>query len=374
LERLLSVSFFDEDDEPTRRAPRPRRAAPAGGPGPDPQTLWVRRGVALGGGLLVLILLVVLVHGCQVSARKNALRTWNRQASALVQQSDGDVGKQFFDTMKQGASQSPEDLQTQISQLRLQAETQLTEAKKLDTPGQLAGAQQSLLIALELRRDGLDYIAQHVATALGNQGDVADQAIQDIAGQMQGFLASDVLIMSRVTPLVRDALKANDVVADPVVTHRFLPGFSWLQPAYVADQLGTRLQVAKRSPNQPIAPGLHGMSLTSTAVGGVTLQPDPAANKVPIGGDLTFKVTFLNAGENDEVDIEADVTLQGSGKAIKAKQTVDALAHGQSTTVDLKLPKKPTAGEVYTVTTEIKPVPGEKKLDNNKQTYNVLFQ
>jgi hypothetical protein len=368
------VSFFDEDDEPTRRAPRPRRAAPAGGMNVDPQTLWVRRGVALGAGLLVLILLIVAVHSCQVSSRKNGLRTWNRQAGALVGQSDSDVGGQFFDTMKQGASQSPEDLQTQISSLRVQAETQLQEAKKLDTPDQLSAAQQSLLIAFELRRDGLDYIAQHISEALGNQGDVADQAIQNIAGQMQGFLASDVLIEARVTPVVRQVLKDNDVVADPVATKRFLPGFSWLQPAYVADQLGTRLQVAKRNPNAPIAPGLHGSSLDSVAVAGVTLQPDPAANKVPIGGDLTFKVSFTNGGENDEVNIETDVTLQGSGKPIKAKKTVDALAHGQSTTADLVLPKKPAAGEVYTVTVEVKPVPGEKKLDNNKQTYNVLFQ
>ena len=370
------MSFFEEDDEPTRtrRAPRPRRAAPAGGLGVDPQTLWIRRGVAAGAGLLIFILLIVAVHSCQVSSRKNGLRTWNREAGTLIEQSDSDVGRQFFDTMKQGASQSPEDLQSQISSLRVQAETQLQRARKLDTPSQLTAAQQSLLIALELRRDGLDYVAQHISTALGNEGGVADQAIQDISGQMQGFLASDVLIMARVTPLVRQTLKDNDVVADPVTTKRFLPGFSWLQPAYVADQLGTRLQVAKRSPNAPVAPGLHGTSLTSTAIGAVTLQPDPAANKVPLAGDLTFKVTFLNAGENDEVDIEADVTLQGSGKPIKAKKTVDALAHGQSTSVELTLPKKPTAGEVYTVTTEIKPVPGEKKLDNNKSTYNVLFQ
>ena len=37
------------------------------------------------------------------------------------------------------------------------------------------------------------------------------------------------------------------------------------------------------------------------------------------------------------------------------------------------LPKKPTPGEVYTATVEVKPVPGEKKTDNNKQTYNVYF-
>src|SRR4051812_32425837 len=117
----LPLSFFDEDDEPTvtrtRRAPRPRRAsAPAGdSAGVDQQTLLVRRGIALGGGLLVLTLLVLLVRACGDSARKNGLRDWNGEARALIRQSDNDVGRQFFDTLAKGAGQSPEDLQTQVS-------------------------------------------------------------------------------------------------------------------------------------------------------------------------------------------------------------------------------------------------------------------
>jgi hypothetical protein len=367
------LSFFDEDDEPTRRAPRPRRAAPAGGLDVDQQTLWVRRGVALGLGLLVLFLLVVAVNACQDSRRKSALRTYNREASSLVQQSDTEVGGQFFQTMGQAASESPEDLQTQISSLRVQSETLLKQAEKLDTPGDVRVAQQSLLIAFELRRDGLDFIAKQVSTALGNEGDVADTAIEQIAGQMQAFLSSDVLIEERVTPVVQDALKKAGVVATPVKTQRFLPGFSWLDPSYVADQLGTRLTGGtKRNPNSPPAPGLHGTGLVAVSVGGVTLQPGQP-NRVPVGGDLTFKVKFANQGENDEFDVVVQVTLQGQGKAIKARKTVDTIAKGATAEANLALPKKPTAGEVYTVTVEVKPVPAEKKTDNNKQTYNVLF-
>jgi len=95
---------------------------------------------------------------------------------------------------------------------------------------------------------------------------------------------------------------------------------------------------------------------------------------VPIAGDLTFKVVFADQGASDLFDVEADVTLQGPGKASKTKKTVDMVARAATATVNLALPKKPTAGEVYTVTVAIKAVPGEKKTDNNTQTYNVLFQ
>jgi hypothetical protein len=371
------VSFFDEDDEPTRRAPRPRRTAPAGGDRLDPQTLWTRRAVAIGVGVLLIIFLAVVINACQDSRRKNSLRNYNREAQRIITQSDDEVGAPFFETLGQGASQSPEDLQTQISSLRATADTNLKQARNLSTPGDLVGAQQSLLIAMELRRDGLQYISERVATALGNEGDVANQAIEGITGQMQAFLASDVLVRTRVTPLIRDVLKQNDVVAQPTATKGFLPGFSWLQPAYVADQLGTRLTNSSGGTrtNGKVAPGLHGDGLVSTKVNNVTLQPDPAANKVPVAGDLTFVVEFANQGENTEFDVPVQVTLQGgTGKDITGKKTVDTIANGESATVNVPLSRKPTAGEVYTVNVEVKPVPGEKKTDNNKSTYNVLFQ
>jgi hypothetical protein len=333
--------------------------------------------VAGGVAILLFVFLAVVINACQDSRRKNALRSYNTDVRRIVTDSDDQVGAPFFEALAQGASQSPEDLQTTISSLRAAADTNLKQARKLSTPGDLTGAQESLLIAMELRRDGLQYIAERVATALGNEGDVADQAIEGITGQMQAFLASDVLLRTRVTPLIRDTLKANDVVADPAGTQGFLPGFSWLQPAYVADQLGTRItgNAGGNRGNGKVAPGLHGDGLVSTKVNNVTLQPDPAANKVPIAGDLTFVIEFANQGENTEFDVPVQVTLQGgTGKDITGKKTVDTIANGESATVNVPLSRKPTAGEVYTVNVEVKPVPGEKKTDNNKSTYNVLFE
>jgi hypothetical protein len=334
--------------------------------------------VAVGAAILIFILLALVVNACQDSRHKNALRDFNREAGSLVQQSDDEVGRQFFDTMRQGANQSPEDLQTQISSLRAQAETQLKQAKAISVPGDVAPAAQSLLIALELRQDGLDYIAQRVSTALGNEGDVADQALEGIAGQMQAFLASDVLLRTRVTPVIRQAFKSSDVAADPLTTKGFLPGYDWLDPAFVADQLGTRVSGTGggkgKGSSKEVAPGLHGNGLLSTTVNGVTLQPDPAPNKVSASGDLTFQVKFANQGENNEFDVPVQVTLEGSGKPITGKKTVDTIAAGEEAIVNVPLPTKPAAGEVYTVNVEVKPVPGETKIDNNKSTYNVLFQ
>lgn len=373
------MSFFDEDDEPTRQAPRPRRTAPAGGARLDQQTLWTRRAVAAGVGLLLFIFLAVVLNACLDSRRKNALRDYNTDVRQIVGQSDTEVGAPFFEALSQGASQSPEDLQTQISSLRNTADTNLDRAKDLDAPGDLTGAQESLLTALELRRDGLQFSSEQIGTALGNEGDIADQAIRGITGQMQAFLASDVLLRSRVTPLLKKQLSDNDVVGEPAATKGFLRGFSWLQPNYVAGQLGTRISGGGSSGgnanNGKVAPGLHGNGLVSTKVGGVTLTPgEDGSNKVPLEGDSAFSVEFANQGENTEFDVAVQVTLSGdAGKDITGKKTVETVAEGESATVEVPLSSKPAAG-LYTVNVELKAVPGEKKTDNNKSTYNVLFE
>ena len=45
---------------------------------------------------------------------------------------------------------------------------------------------------LEWRRDALEKIAGEIRTALGDEGEAADAAIEQIAGQMEVLMASDV--------------------------------------------------------------------------------------------------------------------------------------------------------------------------------------
>ena len=89
------------------RPERPRNpvTAPApAGPGSDPQQLLVRRLVAAGVGLVVIIVLVLGVKGCLNSRQEQALKDYNRDVASLVQESDskltlfpyGDLGIAFY--------------------------------------------------------------------------------------------------------------------------------------------------------------------------------------------------------------------------------------------------------------------------------------
>ena len=229
------MSFFDEDDEPRRTAPRPRRASD-GGVAADSQTLLVRRAIAGVVVVVLLLVLVLLVNSCRNSQKENALKDYNREVSSIATESSTQVGAEFFRLLGEGGSESPQDLQTAISSFRVQAEQQLEQAEGLSVPDEMKGAHTALLIALEWRRDGLDYIAQRIRTALGDSGDAADEAIQQIAGQMEVFLASDVAYETRVVPFIRSAFEEEEIGGQQIARSRFLPSLEWLQPDVVAEQ------------------------------------------------------------------------------------------------------------------------------------------
>jgi len=379
------VSFFDEDDEPARTTtrsrsrdraqPRPRRGRPAGGSSSaDQQTILVRRMLGVIGVVLVILVLGLVVHSCSTNRHKDALSEYNRQANTLASES-AQTGSQFFRQMNGAQNQSPEDLQQSISSFKVQADEQLKQAQNLSVPDEMSPAQQSLLIGLELRRDGLEAIAADIRTALGDSGRTADDAIGRIAGQMQSFTASDVLYTTRVVPFIKDALTKADVSATIQVAPKFLNDISWQSPQFVATKLGQTLTTGSGGgkSNQPTGPGLHGTGLNGTSYGNTTLQPG-VTNRLTYVAGQAFTVSFTNQGDNDEFNVK--VTLQiarEAGTPITITRTVQKVAKGEKATVTLPLNKKPPVGTALTINVTVAPVPGEKKTDNNHSTYPTLF-
>jgi hypothetical protein len=375
------VSFFDEGDQPTRAASRPsrppRRRGGGGGPreprpsrgGPDRRTLLVRQGVAVGVGVLLLILIVLGVKGCTDSRRENALKDYNRDVTAVVADSDRDVGRAFFQVLSSG-SQQPSDLQVQVNELRLAADEDVKRARALDAPDDMQAADRNLQLVLGLRADGLRKIADALPTALG-RGQPAEQAVERIAGQMQGFLASDVVYDLRVAPLIKQVLDGNGIQGQRIADSQFMNDISWLSPDTVAGRLGAD---ATGSGRREVAPGTHGHGLSSVSVGETTLQPSPAVNRVAVGGGgATFTVGFENQGENDERNVRVTVTVRGGNSPITARKTVAQTKAGSPAEVEIPLGSAPPIGQAVTAEVVVVAVRGEEKTDNNRQRYTVIF-
>ncbi len=364
------MSFFDEADEP-RTTPRtaPRRSRTTGGgrrPPSDQQAILVRRVAAIVVLAIVIILVAVGVHSCQVNARNSALKDYNGNVVAVIQQSNA-TGRQFFAVLTGGGN--PHNLQTSINEARGSADNELSRARSFSAPSQVGQAQQNLVLTLRMRRDGIANVSQDILQALN--GPTSKDAVTAIATEMARFYASDALYKDYTVPLVLGALKAAGIAigganGQPVESGQFLPDIRWIQPTFVAAQLHVSYQ---GSSTGKIAPGLHGHALNSVSVSGTTLQTG-STNTLPASPPATFTLNFTNTGQHIETNVVCRVTI--SGLSVKGQTTVPQTTPNQQTSCDVPLSSAPPAGS-YTVTAQVVPVPGEKNAANNSLSFPVTF-
>ena len=66
----------------------------------------------------MLILLVFGVNCCRNSAKENALKDYNRNVTAVIKDSDDQVGPPLFELLNNAAARSPRTSSLQVNQLR----------------------------------------------------------------------------------------------------------------------------------------------------------------------------------------------------------------------------------------------------------------
>jgi hypothetical protein len=334
---------------------------------PDHHTLMVRRRIAAGVGLVLLILIALGINSCLNSQKTQALKAYNENVSKIIEESDQKVSGPFFSTLINASSKPPLNVEVEIDQLRMQAQLQASHAKSLNVPGDMAGAQRNLLLTLDFRTEGLANVASLLHKALGGQ---EKQIAPQIAGDMEIFLASDVVYSQRVAPLIAQTLATDGIHEQTPASSHFLPNLGWLDPNTLLSRLTG--QAAGTSQNAQIAPGTHGHSLAGVSVGASTLQPVPALNHVRGGTNPTFTVMVKNAGSNPETNVKVEINITNGGKQIKASKVINKTEPEATANVDI-----PVTGIVPNVASKIavniQPVPGETNVENNKNTYDAVF-
>lgn len=328
----------------------------------------VRRRVVAGVGVVLVIVIVLLINGCLKSQQQQSLKDYNHAVSLIAQESDTQVSHPLF-TALAGASGKPAlDVEVQIDQLRILAQSIASHANGLSVPGEMAAAQRALLMALDLRVEGMTKIAALVPTALGGQG---KQASTLIAGDMEIFLASDVIFSQRVVPLIQQALASNGIQGLTTSTSRVLPNVGWLDPATTLSRITGQASSSSTTSGQPLT-GHHGSALKSVSVGTNTLTPEPTLNHITGGGSPTFTVTVEDAGEFSETNVKVDVTVTAAGKQYKASHVIDKTEPGKSVNVEIPVAGVPL-GVASEIETQIEPVPGETNHEGTKDTDLAIF-
>jgi hypothetical protein len=350
------VAFLDEDE---LQPAGPRRS------GPERQRqLMVRRVIALGFGVLVIILLLLGVRGCLNARKERGFENYVSDLSDIATQSNR-LAAGFFDRLLEPPPDSdPLTLEAQISSDRGTAEGLLQRVQNLDTPDELSDAQVELEQTFELRRDALAGVADDISTALGNEG--RSEAIERIAGDMRAFLASDVLY-GRSQSDIEEVLKDQDV-SGKVPDSVFLPEpvDRWL------DHLQLSTVLSSFAGASGAVQGVHGLALLQTEINKTVLTAD-ADNDVTLSGPATIDVQVQNQGDQAEKEITVGYSLSGGAVPIEGEDQIPKLDAQGITDLKIPLTDTPDADVPLTLQIEVLPVPGEASSDNNAATYPVTF-
>jgi hypothetical protein len=327
----------------------------------------VRRRMAAGVAVVLLIVIVLVINGCLKSQKQQSLKDYNRAVSALASETSAQVAQPLFTALAGASGKSALDVEVQIDQLRIQAQNIASRAKGLSVPGEMSSAQRALLLALDLRVEGMTKVAALVPTALGGNG---KQASAQIAGDMEIFLASDVIYSQRVVPLIQQTLASNSIHELTTAGSRFVPNVGWLEPDTVVSRITG--QSSGSSQNSQTATGNHGSALVSVSVGTNTLAGEPTINHVTGGGSPTFTVTVENSGEFTETNVKVDITVTAAGKEYKASHVINSTQAGSKVNVEIPVSGIPL-GVASKIAVNIEGVPGENDLENNKGTFLAIF-
>jgi hypothetical protein len=319
----------------------------------------LRRALALGAGLIVLILIVLGVRGCLNARQNQALSDYAGNVTQIVEETE-QTSEQFFGKLSNPGSLSVTEFVGEVNADHSAMDSYTSRVDSLDPPGDMGNAQSSLELVYALRSHAMAEIAENMSTALGNVG--AEKATKTIAKQMRTLLASDVIYSEVTRPEINGVLADNGIEGDDVPKNEFLPGGTeWLDETKVSTALGT---VSGSSTAE--TPGVHGLGLVSTSVNGTELVAESTA-AVEVEETPEVEVEVQNQGESTENGVTVSVSAGGT----TLQETIASIGAGETSTVVIPLTPAPKG----TVTLEVKvePVPGEQLTENNEASYTVEF-
>lgn len=321
----------------------------------------LRRLLALGGALVVLILIVLGVKGCLDARARGALSDYARNVEQIVNETN-QTSKDFFEKLEDPGNLSVTEFTTEVDADRSAMVNYASRVEGLSAPGEMSNAQNSLELVYILRAAAMEQIADKMPTALGEAG--AAKATAAIARQMQKLLAADIIYESVTRPDINGELADNGLEGDDVPKSTFLPGGTkWLDEGEVKSALGK----VNGATTEATTGGVHGLGLLGVRIGETELVAE-APNTVVTEGTPEVEVEVQNQGESTENGITVVVIADGK----ETTQEIASIEAGSTGTAVVPLTPAPE-GET-TLEVEAEPVAGEQVTENNEATYAVNFE
>ena len=371
----IHFDFFEEEPATTEvqqpfRSRLPRRGGtgnrmrrPAGPP--RNLTPLLRLGALVVGLIVVLVLFGLLLQSCASTSKHTRYQHYLNKAATIAKSSADDGTAVANALITPGAKAA--DLTSKLNAIAEQERQNVAAASRLDAPGPLRDENRNMVEALELRVSGTEGLAKAFQSTAGS---TKSGAAATLAEQGDRLVASDVVWDDLFLAPTRTALTNEGVLGVSPPESHYVANHDLVSEQSMAALL-SRISSAG-SGKTPT--GLHGTNIVETKAlpSGKTLSQTQQNTVNGVSTNLAFAVTVEDSGNFQEAGIKVTLTIQQKNPIVKT-QTIDLINPGQDKTLTFSDLGEVTFAIPAHVNVDVKPVPGETKVDNNKASYPVLF-
>ena len=393
------MSFIDDDildgdeaptDQPPRRDPPRRRggggrdrdggSSRGGAGGSALQQPRIRLLIAIGLLVVIVLILVSTIRGCQRNKLVDSYRSYLTTANAIASESDGQ-GKALQKLLENKSYLKVAQISPKVTDLSNQAQALVDRADKLNPPDRLKAPNRTLITALEYRALGLKQLPAAIDTAV-NTRDLPAASIS-LAAPLQLLAASDTVFRTSYVGPTENALQKDRIKDIQVSRSEFFPGQTYdrTSPTGAEKVINNlkRSRPADGTSGTTAGIGKHGLALASTfAVRGAE-RKQLTGNTVQLVGtaDVKFEVAVENGGDYMEsnVDVKFTYITPNNPQGTTQTQTIAKIEPGAANQQKLTFPlgAAPYFTDKSTIKVEVTPVTGETVTGNNSAEYSVEF-
>ncbi len=312
--------------------------------------------------ILVVIFLLLCLIGRGTFSRlscnndTSALQTYINQTKKIADRTNK-VGTDFAGLRTNMKGLVRKDVEKQLDAMIKDSKTIAADARTIEVPVEMQGANGYLLISLDLRAGALESYKPAIFNALSDND-------LEVSGKQVSLSLKDLAFSDRAFAIFGD--RAQKVLKDQKITFVTPPSSVFLAGG-TEYETPTVLEFLRNLKESGDLTEKHGISITETVVEPAALSDNNGVSVLPLAATVTVTATVENQGNQLEVNIPVVATLKSETqpKPQEVKQSIASLPAGQKKVIKIT-GLKPTQGDIINMlTVQVGPVPKETFLDNN---------
>ena len=309
----------------------------------------------------LMIIIILYVLGYKAGARRRELTGYINQTNEIAVKSNK-IANQLEGQLRDPKQVSKASFKTALMDMPQECQNLESQAQNMPVPTETEGAQSYLLLAMQLRRKGLEIYQPAISKAISTNINSVNE--KDLVMALK-YLALSDLAYDNFRQEILNVIKGEDVTTK-VIKSKFINDPS----AYDKPTVVSFLSKLK-----------GGVTLQGGDIGIVDVATEPlrtGINKqtevriLPATDTVNVRVEVSNNGKTAQKDIPVEVELTVKGKSQKKRGKILLVEPGQKVKITI-VGFSPVSGSLNTFKVKAGPVFGEQNTADNYYIYKFVL-